>query len=154
MWTITGSRAFAVIMQFHSNPHSPALPWRSTQDHAPARPRRAASDARRRRCLAAADKEQTVSTFREAVNAPALVEAATACRAYERLESRYSSLRQYRPSFITLPFHAAAGSETLLQAIDVLRALDAGTRGPNSGQDRASIYKIDPQHCVPLYRAL
>jgi len=94
--------------------------------------------------LAVADKEQTVGAFREAVNAPALVEAATACRAYERLETRghldamlarYSTLRQYLPSFITLPFHAAAGSETLLRAIDILRALDAGTRGPLTVDD-------------------
>ena len=94
--------------------------------------------------LAAADKEQTVGAFREAVNAPALVDAATACRAYERLEvrghldamlSRYTTLRQYLPNFITLPFHAAAGSETLLQAIDILRALDAGTRGPLTADD-------------------
>ena len=100
--------------------------------------------------LAAADKEQTVGAFREAVNALALVEAATACRAYERLETRghldamlarYSTLRQYLPGFITLPFQAAAGSETLLQAIEILRALDAGTRGPLTAGD--------PQGFVP-----
>ena len=53
---------------------------------------------------------------------PALVEAAIACRAYERLEerghldamlARYGTLRQYLPAFFALPFQAAAGSETL-----------------------------------------
>ena len=67
-----------------------------------------------------------------------LIEAAIACRAYERLEerghldamlARYGTLRQYLPAFLALPFQAAAGSETLLKAIEILRALDAGTRG-------------------------
>jgi hypothetical protein len=62
--------------------------------------------------LATADGEQTVNAFREAVNAPTLIEAADACRAYERLEerghldamlSRYGTLRQYLPSFLALP---------------------------------------------------
>ena len=78
------------------------------------------------------------------MNAAALVEAAEACRAYERLEerghldamlSRYGTLRQYLPSFLTLPFQAAAGSEPLLRAIDILRALDAGARGPLISDD-------------------
>ena len=43
--------------------------------------------------LAKADAEQTVGAFRDAVNAPALVEAAEACRAYERLEERGASRR-------------------------------------------------------------
>jgi hypothetical protein len=80
------------------------------------------------------------------------MEAATACRAYERLEarghldamlSRYSTLRQYLPSFITLPFQAAAGSERLLQAIDILRALDAGTRGPLTADDPHGFVQAD-----------
>ncbi|HVC61566.1 MAG TPA: Tn3 family transposase [Acetobacteraceae bacterium] len=102
--------------------------------------------------LAEADAEQTVGAFRDAVNAPALVEAAEACRAFERLEerghldamlSRYGTPRQYLPSFLTLPFQAAAGSEPLLQAIDILRALDAGTRGPLTPADPHSFVQAD-----------
>jgi len=87
--------------------------------------------------LVAADGAQTVSALREALDAPALIEAAIACRAYERLEvrghldamlARYSTLRQYLPAFLALPFQAAAGSEPLLRAIEILRALDAGKR--------------------------
>jgi hypothetical protein len=94
--------------------------------------------------LAKADPEQTVGAFRDQVNAPALVQAADACRRFERLEerghldamrSRYSTLRQYMPGFLMLPFQAAPGSETLLQAIDNLRALDAGARGPLTAGD-------------------
>jgi len=102
--------------------------------------------------LATADAEQTVGAFRDEVNAPALVEAAEACRAYERLEerghldamrSRYGTLRQYLPSFLTLPFQAAAGSEKLLQAIDILRALDAGARGPLTSDDPHGFVQAD-----------
>src|SRR5271170_2644186 len=106
--------------------------------------------------LATADAEQTVGAFRDEVNAPALVEAAEACRAYERLEerghldamrSRYGTLRQYLPSFLTLPFQAAAGSEKLLQAIDILRALDAGARGPLTSDDPHGFVQAD---CDPI----
>ena len=50
-----------------------------------------------------------------------LVEAAAACRAFERLEerghldamlARYGMLRQYLPAFLALPFQAAVGSES------------------------------------------
>lgn len=94
--------------------------------------------------LVTTDGAQTVSALREALDAPPLIEAASACRAYERLEARghldamlarYSTLRQYLPAFLALPFHAAAGSEALLQAIEILRALDAGTRGPLTPSD-------------------
>jgi len=94
--------------------------------------------------LVAADGTQTVTAFRDALGTPALVDAAIACRAYERLESRghldamlarYGTLRQYLPAFLALPFQAAAGSETLLQAIAILRALDADTRGPLTPDD-------------------
>jgi hypothetical protein len=63
---------------------------------------------------------------------------------YERLEARghldamlarYGTLRQYLPAFLALPFQAAAGSETLLRAIESLRALDAGTRGALTTDD-------------------
>src|SRR5271165_6208566 len=94
--------------------------------------------------LVAADGAQTLETFRDALGTPALVEAAIACRAYERLEerghldamlARYGTLRQYLPAFFTLPFQAAAGSETLLRAIEIQRALDAGTRGALTTDD-------------------
>jgi len=87
--------------------------------------------------LVAAEGSQTVTAFRDALGTPELVQAAVACRAYERLEerghldamlARYATLRQYLPAFLALPFQAAAGSETLLKAIEIQRALDAGTR--------------------------
>lgn len=102
--------------------------------------------------LAKADGAQTVGAFREEVDAPALVAAADACRAYERLEerghldamlSRYGTLRQYLPEFLALPFQAAAGSELLLQAIAILRALDAGTRGPLTPDDPHGFVQAD-----------
>jgi TnpA family transposase len=102
--------------------------------------------------LVAADGAQTVTALREALDAPALVEAANACRAYERLETRghldamlarYSTLRQYLPAFLALPFQAAPGSETLLRAIEVLRALDAGTRGPLAPDDPHGFVQAD-----------
>jgi TnpA family transposase len=94
--------------------------------------------------LIEADGDQTVAAFRETIEAPRLTQAAAACRAYERLEqrgeldavlSRYGTLRQYLPSFFELPFQAAPGSEKLLQAIEIARALDAGTRGPLTPED-------------------
>src|SRR3954468_15250203 len=84
--------------------------------------------------LAEADGNQTVTAFRQAVDAPALVAPVAACRAFARLEerghldamlARYATLRQYLPAFITLPFQAAVGSEPLMAAITILRALDA-----------------------------
>jgi hypothetical protein len=87
--------------------------------------------------LAAADGAQTVQVFRKAIDAPGLVAAAAACRAFNRLEerghldamlARYGTLRQYLPAFMALPFQAAVGSESLLAAIGALRELDAGTR--------------------------
>jgi TnpA family transposase len=94
--------------------------------------------------LVAADGAQTVTAFRNAQNPPALIEAAIACRAYERLEARghldamlarYGTLRQYLPAFLALPFQAAAGSEALVRAIEILRALDDGTRGALTTDD-------------------
>lgn len=111
--------------------------------------RRRARDGLRRvlgavNALVAADGAQTVQVFRDAQNPPALVEAATACRAYERLETRghldamlarYGTLRQYLPAFFGLLFEAASGSEILLQAVEVLRPLDSGARGPLTVSD-------------------
>ena len=102
--------------------------------------------------LVAADGAETVSAFREAQNPPALIEAAIACRAYERLEARghldamlarYGVLRQYLPAFFALPFQAAAGSEALLQAVEAVRALDAGTRGPLTTDDPHGFVQAD-----------
>jgi len=100
--------------------------------------------------LAGADGDQTVQSFRQEVNASDLVEAAAACRAFHRQEerghldamvARYGTLRQYLPTFVTLPFQAAAGSETLMTAIGILRELDAGTR--------ETIRLEDPRGFVP-----
>lgn len=102
--------------------------------------------------LVAADGAQSVTTFRDAQNPPALIEAAIACRAYERLEARghldamlarYGTLRQYLPAFFALPFQAAAGSETLLRAVESLRALDDGTRGPLTTDDPYGFVQAD-----------
>jgi TnpA family transposase len=102
--------------------------------------------------LVAADGAQTLDAFRDALGTPALVEAAIACRAYERLEerghldamlARYGTLRQYLPAFFTLPFQAAAGSETLLKAIEIQRALDAGTRGALTTDDPHGFVQAD-----------
>ena len=40
--------------------------------------------------------------------------------------TRYPSLRKYFSNFITLPFSAATGSESLLKAINIIRKLDTG----------------------------
>ena len=102
--------------------------------------------------LVAADGAQIVSVFRDAQNPPAPIEAAIACRAYERLEARghldamlarYGTLRQYLPAFFALPFQAAAGNEALLQAIEAVRALDAGTRGPLTTIDPHGFVQTD-----------
>ncbi len=102
--------------------------------------------------LVAADGGQTVAAFRDAQSPPSLIEAAAACRAYERLEARghldamlarYGTLRQYLPAFLALPFQAAAGSETLFQAIEALRALDAGTRGALTTEDQHGFVQAD-----------
>ena len=102
--------------------------------------------------LVVADGAQTLNTFRDALGTPALVEAAIACRAYERLEARghldamlarYGTLRQYLPLFLALPFKAAAGSEPLLAAIEIQRALDAGTRTTLTSDDPHGFVQAD-----------
>jgi TnpA family transposase len=119
--------------------------------------RRAARDGLQRLlgavdALVAADGAQTITDFRKAQDAPALIEAAIACRAFERLEARghldamlarYTTLRQYLPAFLGLPFQAATGSEVLVRAIEVLRSLDAGTRGPLTTDDPHSFVQAD-----------
>jgi len=102
--------------------------------------------------LVAADGAQSVAGFRDGQNPPALIEAAIACRAYERLEARghldamlarYGTLRQYLPAFFALPFQVAAGSEILLRAVESLRALDAGSRGPLTTDDPHGFVQAD-----------
>jgi TnpA family transposase len=102
--------------------------------------------------LAAADGAQTIAEFRETQDLPALTEATIAYRAKERLEkrghldamlARYANLRQYLPAFLALPFQAAPGSETLLKAISILRALDAGTRNTLTADDPHDFVQAD-----------
>lgn len=79
-----------------------------------------------------------------------LREAAADCRAFARLEerglvdelaARYGDLRNYWPAFLRLPFEAAAGSESLLAAVEVARKLGAGE--PEKLLDDA------PRHFIP-----
>jgi hypothetical protein len=42
------------------------------------------------------------------------------------LLKRYPSLRKYFADFIHLPFTAKAGNEYLMEAVDIIRKLDAG----------------------------
>jgi Tn3 transposase DDE domain len=118
-----------------------------------------------------ADGDQTVAAFRAEVDASKLTQAVVDCRAYEQLEqrgeldamlSRYSTLRQYLPSFFGLPFQAAAGSEPLLQAIEVARALDDLTADMLQGTSRwflsdetlraANTILVNYHHSLPLSR--
>ena len=46
-------------------------------------------------------------------------------------------------AFFDLPFQAAAGSEPLLQAIEILRALDAGARAPLTPDDPCGFVPAD-----------
>ncbi len=119
--------------------------------------RRQARDGLRRMlgavdALIDADGDQTIAAFRTAVDAPRLAQAAGDCRAYDRLEqrgeldamlARYGTLRQYLPSFFGLPFQAATGSEPLLEAIEVVRALDAGARPSLTPDDPCSFVPAD-----------
>ena len=57
--------------------------------------------------------------------------------------ARYRTLRQYLPSFFGLPFQAAAGSEPLLQTIEILRALDASARTPLTPDDPCGFVPAD-----------
>jgi hypothetical protein len=102
--------------------------------------------------LVAADGAQTVADFRQTQNLPALAEATVSYRAKERLEkpghldampARYANLRQYLPAFLALPFQAAGGGETLRKAIDISRALDAGTRDTLTTDDPHDFVQAD-----------
>jgi TnpA family transposase len=96
------------------------------------------------------DRGAPISRLYETITEAELRGAATDCRAFARLEerglvdelaARYADLRRYLPAFLRLPFEAAAGSETLLAAIEVTRRLDSG----------ASEALLDdaPRHFVP-----
>jgi hypothetical protein len=61
--------------------------------------------------------------------------AKDACRELQRLESsgfvdafraRYSHFRRYLPGFLNLPFEGERGAEPLLEALSLVRSLDAG----------------------------
>jgi hypothetical protein len=107
--------------------------------------------------LMAADGAQTVADFRDTQDPPALAEATVSYRAQERLEkrghldamlARYANLRQYLPAFLALPFQAAPGSEILLKAIDISRALDAGTRDTLTTDDPHDFVQADWRPCL------
>jgi hypothetical protein len=102
--------------------------------------------------LVAADGAQPLGAFRETQDPSALVEAFASYRAKERLEkrghldamlARYVNLRQYLPAFLALPFQAAPGSQTLLKAIEICRALDAGTRDTLTVDDPHDFVQAD-----------
>ena len=97
-----------------------------------------------------ADREAPIASLYEDLSEEKLREAAADCRAFARLEerglvdelaARYGDLRKYLPTFLRLPFEAAAGSEALLAAVEVARKLDAG----------ASEKLLDgaPRHFIP-----
>ena len=87
--------------------------------------------------LAEADGDQTVTAFRQAVDAPALVAAVAACRAFARLEerghldamlARYATLRQYLRRSSLCPFRPRSAASPLMAAITILRLLDTDMR--------------------------
>src|SRR4051794_16748599 len=97
-----------------------------------------------------ADREAPISSLYKTVSEDGLREAAANCRAFASLEerglvdeltARYGDLRKYWPAFLRLPFEAAAGSESLLAAVEVARKLDAG--GSEKVLDDA------PRHFIP-----
>ena len=96
------------------------------------------------------DRGAPISRLYETITEAALRGAATDCRTFARLEerglvdelaARYADLRRYLPAFLRLPFEAAAGSETLLAAIEVTRKLDSGTS--------EALLDDAPRHFVP-----
>jgi hypothetical protein len=85
--------------------------------------------------LLSADRSAPIGRLYDSLSEKALCDATTSCRAFARLEerghtdelaARYGDLRKYFPALLTLPFEAAQGSEFLLAAIEVARALDRG----------------------------
>ncbi len=88
-------------------------------------------------CLLNSDcmPEMAFTEFYSDLANPAVREAVTTCRSLLRLEEegyvgqlcgQYKLLRQYLPDFLALPFQGETGAQPLLQAIDLVRKLDAG----------------------------
>lgn len=82
-----------------------------------------------------ANRSAPISELYNSLSEEDLRAAMTNCRAFARLEehghtdelvARYGDLRKYFPAFLRLPFEAARGSEFLLTAIGVIRAIDTG----------------------------
>ena len=78
----------------------------------------------------------TLSTLLQDLDATALRAAVDICIERHELEergeidalrARYPGLRRYLPAFFALPFQGEPGSEQLLQGLDLVRQLDAGT---------------------------
>jgi len=85
--------------------------------------------------LLSADRSAPISDLYDSLSEDALRDAMTDCRTFARLEelgytdelaARYGDLRKYFPAFLCLPFQATRGSEFLLTAIEVVRAIDEG----------------------------
>jgi hypothetical protein len=102
--------------------------------------------------LVHADDDQTVAALPAAVDAPKPAQAAIDYRTNEQLEergeldamlARYGTLGQYVPGFFRLPLQAAAGSGSLLQAIETVRALDAGARTALAQNDPCGFVPAD-----------
>lgn len=79
--------------------------------------------------------EEILTYVYRRIGAPRLREAVDSCREFQRLEDRGSldelcarstNLRRYLPAVLSLPFAAETGSESLLDAISLVRRLDAG----------------------------
>lgn len=78
----------------------------------------------------------TLATLLEDLDATALRAAVDICTERYQLEergeidalrARYPGLRRYLPAFFALPFQGEPGSDALLQGLDMVRQLDAGT---------------------------
>lgn len=78
----------------------------------------------------------TLGTLLEELDAAALRTAVDVCTDRHRLEergdidalrARYPGLRRYLPAFFALPLQGEPGSEQLVQGLEVVRQLDAGT---------------------------
>lgn len=80
--------------------------------------------------------ETPLSALLHDLNATELRQAVAICTERHQLEergeidalrARYPGLRRYPPAFFALPFHSEPGSEQILQGLDLVRQLDAGT---------------------------
>lgn len=82
------------------------------------------------------ERQMTKAEFWRQINEGTLRDALEDLRTFKRLEergygdlllARYPSLRKYFAAFLHLPFAAEPGTEPVLQAIQFVRQLDAGT---------------------------